>query len=300
MKKSKVVGLVTGAHVVAFGGLMLTQGCGTTRAPLPREDEFVMPPHEEQVDEVRPVPVEPVRRPEPMPPRQDPQPVTVTPPAETTTYTVVAGDALSVIARRYGVSMQEIMRLNNISDPDTIRVGQRLELPGRIDIDQPRDVTRREAAPAREPVEGGRYVVQSGDSLSVIAHRHGVSQQALMRANNITDPDRIQVGQELVLPGVETPVQEAPTPEPQEQEPAPTVDEQPVPSPTRADEPEATALPPAPASPAGAQTHTIEIGDDLLSVASEYNVSIADLREANDLDSDILVPGRVLIIPDVD
>ena len=299
MRKSRIVGLVTGVHIAAFGGLLLSQGCGTTRAPLPRDDDFVMPPHQEE-DVVRPVAVEPYR-PAPMPPQVDPKPVVVTPPAETTTYTVVAGDSLSVIARRYGVSMQEIMRINNISDPNVIRVGQRLQLPGAVDIEQPREVTpRREASPARDAASGDRYVVQAGDSLSVIAQRHGVTQQALLRANNITNPDRIQVGQELVIPaGGRRPEPSAPTP---------TVTERPVPPPPPPVErapavqevPETTSLPPAPVRPAGAQTYTIEIGDDLLSVASEFNVSIADLRAANNLDSDILVPGRVLIIPDVD
>ncbi len=298
MKKSRVVGLVAGAHLVAFGGLLLTQGCGTTRAPLPRDDEFVMPPRQE-TDDVRPTPVEPVHRPDPMPPREDPAPApeTTTPRGETTTYTVVAGDALSVIARRFGVSMQEIMRLNHISDPDTIRVGQRIELPGSIDLSQPRTETRLETTPAREVAAGETYVVQAGDSLSVIAHRHGVSQQELMRANNISNPDRIQVGQELVMPSGARTVEETATPrseEPADEEPADLLEED------GEDDLDATTLPPVTAGPAGAQTHTVEIGDDLLSVASEYNVSIADLREANDLESNILVPGRVLIIPDVD
>ncbi len=305
MKKSRVVGLVTGAHVLAFGGLFLTQGCGTTRAPLPRESEIVMPPHQEE-DFVRPVAVEPVQRPTPMPPAQppEPDPVVVTPPAETTTYTVVAGDVLSVIARRFGVSMQDIMRINNISDPDMIRQGQRIELPGVIDLDQLRQVTTQR--PTQPTASGDRYVVQAGDSLSVIAQRHGVSQQALLRVNNLSNPDRIQVGQELIIPeGGRTPEPTSPAEPPRETRTPPVtpprVDpvapQQPAPVEVSV---EGAALLPAQPGPGGAQTYTIEIGDDLLSVASEFNVSIADLRAANNLDSDILVPGRVLVIPDAD
>jgi len=300
MQKSRVVGLVTGAHVLAFGGLLLSQGCGTTRAPLPRDDEFVMPPTQEQ-DVVRPVAVEPTRRPDPIPPRVEPRPVA--PPTETTTYTVAPGDVLSVIASRYGVTVQEIMRINNISNPDMIRVGQRLQLPGEIAIDQPREVTpRRETTPRADVASGDRYVVQAGDSLSVIAHRHGVTQQALQRANNISDPHRIQVGQELVIPeggrrtpsaAVEPPTVTTPEPE----RPATPV----VPTrPEIEDDGDAATLPPAPGTPAGGETYTIGIGDDLLSVASEFNVSIDALKAANNLDSEILVPGRVLVIPDVD
>lgn len=302
MNKSRVVVLVTGAHVLAFSGLLLTQGCGTTRGPMPDDDEFVMPPHEE-ADEVRPVAVEePAERPEPMPPAVEPEPesepVEVTPSEETTTYTVASGDALSVIARRFGVSVQEIKLLNNISDPDRIRVGQQLEIPGTHDVDQP---SEEPAEPAPVTAEGETYVVQSGDALSVIAQRHGVSQQELMQANNISDPDRIRVGQELVIPGSAVEAEEPVA----EEEPEPTLPE--AEDPDEAimpiedlDEEEDTSLPPASGGAESAETHTIEIGDDLLSVASQYNVSIQDLRDANDLDSDILVPGRVLVIPAVD
>jgi LysM repeat protein len=45
-----------------------------------------------------------------------------------------------------------------------------------------------------------RYVVREGDSLSSIAERFDVTEAAIMRANNLADPDRILVGQELVIP----------------------------------------------------------------------------------------------------
>ena len=45
-----------------------------------------------------------------------------------------------------------------------------------------------------------RYVVREGDTLSAIAARFGVSEEAILDANGITDPDRILVGQELSIP----------------------------------------------------------------------------------------------------
>jgi len=53
--------------------------------------------------------------------------------------------------------------------------------------------------------EQGTYVVRPGDTLARIAAAHGVSIQALMRANNITNPDYIRSGQVLVIPGTTTP-----------------------------------------------------------------------------------------------
>jgi LysM repeat protein len=45
-----------------------------------------------------------------------------------------------------------------------------------------------------------RYVVREGDSLSAIATRFGITEQALQRANNLTDPNAIFIGQELIIP----------------------------------------------------------------------------------------------------
>jgi LysM repeat protein len=44
------------------------------------------------------------------------------------------------------------------------------------------------------------YVVREGDSLSAIADRFDVTEAAIMRANNLTDPNRILVGQQLIIP----------------------------------------------------------------------------------------------------
>lgn len=98
-------------------------------------------------------------------------------------YIVQEGDTLYSIARRFGVDMEELARVNNIADPSTIYAGQRLIIPGG------------RATPARQ-----LYYVQPGDTLTSIAQRFGVSLQALMEANNITDPDQIYAGQVLRIP----------------------------------------------------------------------------------------------------
>ena len=56
--------------------------------------------------------------------------------------------------------------------------------------------------PASTPPSGPIYIVQSGDTLSIIADRFSVSMNDLMSANNISDPNTIQAGQQLVIPGL--------------------------------------------------------------------------------------------------
>ena len=129
-------------------------------------------------------------------------PPTETPTPQVTTYIVTSGDTLSLIAARFDVSVQQIMEANNLTDA-TILVGQELRIP----IEAPAPASSAEAAstPAAQATQataGNTYVVQPGDNLSEIAQRFNVSLAAIMEANGITNPDTLQEGQELVIPGV--------------------------------------------------------------------------------------------------
>ena len=117
-------------------------------------------------------------------------------------YKVRRGDTVGAIARRYGVSQNEIVALNNLRSRNQIRVGQMLELPsgsrGTRSVSQVASATR---APTPRPADGV-YRVRRGDSIDKIARRHGVSASALASTNGIRNPHQIRVGQLLKLPGV--------------------------------------------------------------------------------------------------
>jgi LysM repeat protein len=102
------------------------------------------------------------------------------PTLQQTTYTVKAGDTLSAIARRYGTTVQAIMRLNGLSST-RIYVGQRLLIPG------------------GSPQQVNRYQVRWGDTLSGIARHFGTTVKAIMAANGLTST-RIYAGQWLTIP----------------------------------------------------------------------------------------------------
>ncbi|MEY8441159.1 LysM peptidoglycan-binding domain-containing protein [Lactobacillaceae bacterium 24-114] len=104
-------------------------------------------------------------------------------------YTVQAGDSLSAIAARYGMSYETLAQLNNISNPNLIQVGQVLRISG----------SSSSTSTSSNTPSGSSYTVKAGDSLSAIAARYGMSYQTLARLNNISDPNRIMVGQKIVL-----------------------------------------------------------------------------------------------------
>lgn len=108
-------------------------------------------------------------------------------------YTVKAGDSLSAIAARYGMSYETLARLNNIANPNRIYVGQVLRLGSGSTSTVSNVVNYSTASSA------GSYTVKSGDSLSAIAARYGMSYETLARLNNISDPNRIVAGQRIVL-----------------------------------------------------------------------------------------------------
>ena len=137
-------------------------------------------------------------------------------------YTVKPGETLSELAERYGTSVQRLMQLNGLSSPQDLWAGSRIQVP----------VTRTSTAAAPKPAvnkNATQHKVQSGESLSVIANRYGVSLQNLVAINNISDPNQVVVGQTLKLRGTPAPKPAAkPAPKPVAAKPAPKPQPQPV------------------------------------------------------------------------
>ncbi len=113
-------------------------------------------------------------------------------------YRIQPGDTMSAIAARNGVSLAALERANpQVHNPNLIYAGQTLNIPGRSDSFQAPAPTQQRPASS-----GGAYTVRSGDTMSGIAARHGVSLAALERANpQVRNPNLIYVGQRLNIPG---------------------------------------------------------------------------------------------------
>ncbi|MBC7242448.1 MAG: LysM peptidoglycan-binding domain-containing protein, partial [Anaerolineae bacterium] len=107
--------------------------------------------------------------------------------AQEPVHIVQAGETLSSIAARYGVSAQALAQANQLTNRDWIYVGQRLRIP-----------SQGTSASAGEPA--GYHVVSYGESLTAIAWKYGVSVEDLVRANGLPNPNFVFAGQRLVIP----------------------------------------------------------------------------------------------------
>lgn len=163
-------------------------------------------------------------------------------------YVVQYGDTLSVLARRFGVTVLAIKNANLLPS-DTIYAGQVLRIPSPTPPTPTRTST---------PLPAGSftYVVQSGDQLLALARRFGVTTSAIKSTNRLTS-DTIYPGQVLVIPA-------------------------PIPA--------ATLVP-------GSQVYVVQPGDQLLRIARRFGIALSALKAANGLTSDTIQPGQVLLIP---
>lgn len=152
------------------------------------------------------------------------------------TYTVKSGDTLSGIAAKFGVTVADLQAWNGISNPNLIQVGQVLKVKG---------------------TSGGNtgvttYTVKSGDTLSGIAAKFGVTVAQLQEWNGISNPNLIQVGQVLKVSG-------------------------------------------SSGGSTGTTTYTVKSGDTLSGIAAKFGVTVAQIQSLNGISNpDKIYVGQVL------
>ncbi len=107
-------------------------------------------------------------------------------------YTVTAGETVSSIAQRFGLSTASVLALNGLSWKSTIFAGQVLALTS-----APVKTT---GTPA-PTTSAGRYRIEKGDTISALAARFGLAAQSILDENGLSWSSIIYPGQTIVIPG---------------------------------------------------------------------------------------------------
>ena len=194
-------------------------------------------------------------------------------------YTVQAGDSYWRIANKYGISIQELQRLNGTSDY-TLHPGQSIKVPGSgtnasaSSNSSSASTSTTSAAPAA----GGSYTVQAGDSYWRIANKYGISISELQRLNG-TSNYFLYPGQSIKVPG------------------SGSANATPAPSATTASTTSAPAETPAPAPSTGGGNYTVQAGDSYWRIANKYGISISELQRLNGTSNYFLYPGQSIKVP---
>ena len=180
--------------------------------------------------------------------------------SETTVHVVRQGEVLGTIAQRYGCSVREIQRWNNLRGT-LIRPGQRLV------VRAPQPATTNIVA------DNNVHVVRSGESLGLIANRYRVSINNLVAWNNLAKTT-IYPGQHLIVRHPEGKI----ISETAEVKSSETIHEE--------KEEDITYI-----------YHRVEQGDTLLDIANKYpGISISEIQELNNLSNNELTPGQKIKI----
>ena len=214
------------------------------------------------------------------------------PVADSNYYIVKKGDTLWNIARTYGISVNELKEVNNLTS-NSLSIGQSLFIPKQEDLDE--DINEENTYKVvsgdtlysiarkfnttvskikelnnlvnnnlsigqvlvisdsnNDMTNDITYIVKSGDNLYAIASKYNISVDALKRANNLSS-NLLSIGQKLIIP-------------------LPSID-------------------------STSNTYVVKKGDTLYSIANKYNVSIDNLKNTNNLNTNNLSVGQKLIIP---
>lgn len=197
----------------------------------------------------------------------------------TSTYTVVAGDSLYAIAKKFGVTIAQLKSWNQLSS-DMIYVGQKLSIQtgtGNTTVmPNPSTPTAPSTPSSSTDLKTQTYTVVSGDSVWKIANQFGISMEALRSQNHIQN-NFIYPGQVLKIPlvsnseGSTTPI-------------TPTVPNH------------ATSNKPSQTPTVSTDTYTVKSGDSLWLIANRYGLSVSQLKSMNQLTSDLIYPGQKLAV----
>ena len=216
MKILKILGIAAGVHALALIVIFANPGCSSSKASATDPSPITSAPGSDTPSQAAAPAVvapssegatirySPTRPGTTVASALASQPASDVTPA--TTYIVARGDSLSSIAKRNQLSKGDLAAANNLRSSSVLHVGQKLIIPSKATHAEPAVSAAAQESASSEPAAGKgsgdalKHVVKSGETLGAIARKYGVKQGDIAVANNITDPRKIQPGQELVIP----------------------------------------------------------------------------------------------------
>lgn len=293
--KSKVVGLRSLAmNMAVLAGFSLMQGCTTGDSPIrwlnwpystPKDQPVVLPPSGSDISNFGIMPV------------NDSMSVVTPSDYSSRTHRVQKGETLSAIASSYGMSWKELAAYNNLSNPNKLKVGQELRIPGSggaSPVKHKPSATKQSSSSIKQ---GSTYTIQKGDSLSAIAKRSGLTVSEIKTANSMKN-DTIIAGKTLTIPRkgeVKAVAVTKPAPA-KVSTPAPIQDAAPA-----SGEMDPNLILDAPVSTSASAPvyeHVLYPGETLEDVARQYGSSQQDIMKMNNItDPSSVKPGTKLLVP---
>ncbi len=192
-------------------------------------------------------------------------------------HEVKAKEFLGKIAEKYGTTVEEIKKANNLSG-NNLRIGQKLKIPATKNIEDNK-VVAAEEKPVQDnkPADAaGTHTVLRNETIFTIAKQYGVTAYQLRKLNDLPD-NAISIGQVLKVPGgIITDVQ---VPKEKQAENTKTKEKE-----VQAPKEESFI-------------HTVATGENIFTIAKKYNLTAYQIRTANKLDDNTLKVDQKLIIP---
>jgi|GEM_PF-3295235 len=195
-------------------------------------------------------------------------------------HTVRAGETPSSIARKYGVTVSQLLQANGLVAGAIIRPGQKLALSGtaraKAAAPPPAGAVAtatavRSAPAARAPAGWARHTVQRGETVRGLAARFGLSEKELMRLNGLQSPTKLRAGAVVKYPVAAAAADPASG---------------------------AAVVQRSDSLPAGWEWHTVQPGESLSQIAARYGQDRRSLEQSNALQAGAAIPeGLRLKIP---
>lgn len=212
-------GLITNTYVVQKGDSLysIANKLGTTVSELKKENNLTT--NTLQIGEVLRIPTKEIYE------------------GEENVYIVQKGDTLYSVAMANNTTVDELKRINNLTS-NILSTGQLLKIPSAL-------------------LPESTYIVKKGDSLYSIANKYNTTVDELKRINNLTS-NILSIGQVLKLPSDKV---------------------------SDVEKEENTI------------NYTVQKGDSLYSIARKYSTTIDKIKDLNNLTTNLLSIGQVLLIP---